>query len=489
MSKDTFPSLNFLFKPNNIAIFEAKDKLYYFIMGYKEHGYNLDNLYLINPVEEELFGIKCYKSIEDIPADEIDLFILAVQRDNLIDSLKNALIKKKIKFIHIFSAGTGESDEKGLKIEKELKQILQETENNTRAIGPNCMGLYCPEGKNTYSPTFPKERGNIGLIFHSGDLHSKMITYSSIRYRMTFSKGVSLGNCIDLQISDFLEHFNHDKDIDFVCVYFEGFSKYRKKEGIRLFNLLKTMKKPVLILRGGRTSRAQTAVQTHTGSLGSPRRLWEALYSQTNVIEAGIELDDLIDYAYVFNEFFKKYRNLPIENQIKFYPKTNNALVILWSGGLGILDTDTLTELGINLPYFEGIEKEKLLEIYPLKIGSLSNPLDLPWIVATDVFPELCKAAVSEKIDLVILETDSPMHWDKERFQRYYKNLLEIRDHVNSLNKLFILIFPEYPHRKRLKYYNKLLNDGFIVYSSVTRAAKAFLALYEYGKNLKKHLK
>ena len=486
MSKDNNHLLDLLFKPKNIAIYTASEKLYYFIMGFKEHEYDLNNLYLVSPNNDELFGVKCIKSIDDIPSDTIDLVILAVRRGILVESLKEVLSKKKVKFIHFFSAGTGESDDIGVKIGEKLREILDKNKDHVRAIGPNCMGLYCPSGKTTYSPTFPREPGNIGLIFHSGDLHSKMITYGSFRHKLTFSKGVSVGNCLDLQISDFLEYYNQDRDTDFVCIYFEGFSKYRESEGKRLFNVLKSMKKPVLILRGGRTTRAQTAVHTHTGSLGSPRKMWEALYTQTNTIEAGVVLDDLIDYANMFNQFFKRYRGLPFKEQLKYYPKSNNALVILWSGGIGILDTDALTEIGINLPLFEGEEKKKLMDVYPLKIGSLSNPLDLPWIVTTDIFPNLGKAAVTDKIDVVMLETDSPMHWDKDRFEQYYKNLVEIRDHVVSLNKIFILILPEYPHRARLKYYTKLLEEGFIVYPSITRAAKAFLALYEYGNKLKK---
>ena len=192
MSKDNNHSLDLLFKPKNIAIYTASEKLYYFIMGFKEHEYDLNNLYLVSPNNDELFGIKCIKSIEDIPSDTIDLCIIAVRRDILVKSLREVLSKKKVKFIHFFSAGAGESDEIGVKIGRELRDILDKNENKVRAIGPNCMGLYCPEGKNTYTPTFPREPGHIGLIFHSGDLHSKMIIYSNFRHNMTFSKGVSV---------------------------------------------------------------------------------------------------------------------------------------------------------------------------------------------------------------------------------------------------------------------------------------------------------
>ncbi len=481
MTSDNSISLDLLFKPKTIAIYTASEKLYYFITGFIEFGFNLDNLYLISAKDKELFGIKCYESLDDIP-EEIDLCIMAVRRDLLVQAITEVLEKKKVKFIHFFSAGGAETDEKGLKIEAELIDIMKKHNHKTRSIGPNCMGVYCPKGNNTYSPTFPKESGNIGLIFHSGDLHSKMLIYSNFRYGITFSKGASIGNCVDLQIADFLEYFNQDDETDIICIYFEGFSRFRKLEGSNLLKVLKSMRKPVLFLRGGRTQRAQTAVLTHTGSLGTGQKIWDAVFNQTPTINAGTILNDLMNKTYLFYEFYKKYKNLTLEEKIQKYPKTNNVLVILWSGGLGILDTDELTELGVNLPLFQGETIENLRNVYPLTLGSYLNPLDLPWIVSQEIFADICKAAVTEIIDLVILETDAPLHWDEERSKVYWNNLKQIRDHVNSLDKLFILILPEYPHPNQRRYRKELFDEGFIVYSSVREAAKAFLSLYEYGK-------
>ena len=476
--------MDLLFKPKTIAIYTASEKLYYFINGFIEFGFNLDNLYLISTKDKELFGIKCFNSLDDIPK-EIDLCIIAVRRDLLIPTIKEILEKKIVNLVHFFSAGGVEADEKGVQIETQLFEIMKEHKHRTRAIGPNCMGVYCPKGNNTYSPTFPKESGNVSLVFHSGDLHSKMLIYCNSRHGIAFSKGASIGNCIDLQIADFLEYFNQDNETDIIGVYFEGFSRFRKLEGAKLLNTLKGMRKPVLFLRGGRTERAQTAVLTHTGSLGTKKKLWDAIFNQTPTIDAGTILNDLIDKLYLFNEFYKKYKGLFSEKKIQRYPKTNNALVILWSGGLGILDTDELTEIGINLPLFQGDTIKKLRDVYPLTIGSYSNPLDLPWIVSQEIFADICKAAVTENVDLVLLETDSPLHWEPEQFEVYWNNLRIIRDNVNSLNKLFILILPEYPHPHQREYKKKLFDEGFIVYPSVRRAAKAYLSLYEYSKKIK----
>lgn len=475
-------SLYLLFKPRNVAIFEAKDKISYFIEGFKVQGFNLENLYLISPTIENLLGLRCYKSFDDIPSDSIDLLILSVRRESLVQSLKYILINKKINFVHIFTAGTGESDEIGVNIEKQLKELLN-TNGVTRAIGPNCMGIYCPGGKNAYYPSFPVETGNIGLIFQSGDLHSKMIKFGSKNYNLRFSKGVSVGNCMDLQISDFLLDFANDNETDLICVYFEGFSSLHGNEGKKLLGTLKTMTIPVLFMRGGRTKRGQTAVLTHTGSMATRHDIWNAIYKQTPIIEVPPSLDELIDYAYIFYNIINRFKKL---NKEVVYPENKRALVVLWSGGFGILATDTLTELGIEMPYFQGIALEKLKKMYPGVVGSLANPLDLPWITQTKTFVEVCTAAIDENVDLVIIETDAWSDMESEGFKSYYNNLVKIKDHTEALNKIFTIILHHYPSESRNTFYNKLVKDDFLVYPTIERAAKSFLAVYEYGKKKKR---
>ncbi len=485
MNKYNIKSLDFLFKPRNVAIFEAKEKLDYFIEGFKSQGFKPENLYLISPTAEEMFGIKCYKSINDIPTDTIDLLILAVRRELLIQSLKEILASKKVNSIHFFTAGTGELDDIGVKIEDQIKKILDNEYPNIRAIGPNCMGVYCP-GHSAFMPMFPTESGNIALIFHSGALCGRAIVYGFVRYNLKYSYGVSVGNCVNLQVSDFLEYFNQDNKTEIIGVYFEGFSRFNKFEGRKLFDILKKMKKPVLFLIGGKSKRAQTAVLTHTGSLGTDEKIWGAVYNQTPLIEVGSSFDELIDYLFMFYIFYKNNRGSTIEQRIVRYPKGKNALVIIGSGGMGIIDTDILTELKLNLPLFDDKTKEKLMKAYPLKIGSLNNPLDTPWISRSKGYPDLCKAAISENIDLVIMHSDSLRRG--KTVEIYYNNLKIIKEYVESLNKVLILILPEYPDSSRKRYYKRLIEDGFIVYPDLRRAAKAFLAFYEHGKKLRRML-
>ena len=178
------------------------------------------------------------------------------------------------------------------------------------------------------------------------------------------------------------------------------------------------------------------------------------------------------------NRFKKQSKR--IEDVI--YPKGKNSLVILWSGGFGILATDALIKMGLNVPNFDGEISEKLRRIYPIKVGSLSNPLDMPYIEMREEYAEIINAAMSEDIDLIIMQTDTASNLQSKNRLGMYSNLKKIKKYTESKNIVLILVLYEYPDENRKIYYDMLTNDGFIVYPSIPRAVKAFLKLYEYGK-------
>ncbi|MFX1397959.1 MAG: CoA-binding protein [Promethearchaeota archaeon] len=473
-------SLDRLFYPKNIAILYASNRFQFFIKGLISKNFNLDNLYLITSKRDELLGLKCFKTIDDAPIDELDLVIIAVRKDELVEKLKEILSKKRIHFFHIFTAGMGETGEAGEEIEREIKELPDINSKRTRVLGPNCMGVYCPSGHVSYGADFPNEAGPIGLIYQSGDLHTKTIRFGVSRHGLLFSKGASVGNCLDLQISEFLEYLNNDPETKLISVYLEGFTKLHPREGQKLFNVLKSMRKPVLFMKGGRTFRSQIAAKTHTGVMASDQRIWKAVYNQTPTIEVPPSLDDMLDYIYLFHHLIKTRSNKD------FYPKGKNVLLILWSGGFGIIAADIIIESGLNLPYFEGETLERLHKVFPLKVGSLNNPLDLPWMVYTKEYRKIVKAAVTEDIDLVIIVSDSWRNIEDDEFKWYYNNILDIKEHIEKLNKILILTLPEYPSDNRQNFYKNLMKDNFIVYPSVKRATQAFLALYNYGKKRNK---
>jgi len=108
--------------------------------------------------------------------------------------------------------------------------------------------------------------------------------------------------------------------------------------------------------------------------------------------------------------------------------------------------------------------------------------MDMPWIISSDVYLKVCKAAIDDTIDLVLIVTDAWRDLDDDKFKKFYSNLLGLRKHAESLDKIFVIILPQYPSESREILSNKLKNDGFLVYESIESAARSFLKLYEYGK-------
>jgi len=478
--KRTF--LDSLFKPKSIAIYGASERSKHFVGGIRLQGFDQEKLYLINPKREELFDLKVYKSLSDVPEEEIDYLIITLGRNRLLTSLEDIFSKKKINTIHIFAGSLGEFDEEGVKIETEIKKMLDREDINTRLIGPNCMGVYAP-GYSAYLKNFPQEPGNISLIFQSGDLHTRFIKFGDLRYNLRFSKGVSIGNTVDIQISDVLEYLRDDEETDIISIYFEGFSKFYPNEDKKLLRILQTMKKPILFMRGGDTKRGEYAVLKHTGTVGTTQEIWDEIYKQPSIIKVPSSLESLLDYTYLFSMYINRFKNQGKKlSEIKF-PQGKNAMTVLWSGGFGILGTDMLVKLGFEVPTFKDKTLEKLREIAPIKVGSLANPLDIPYIEGRDYYLEVIKTAIAEGgIDFIVMLTDSASNLQSKDRLAMYANLLKVKEYVDSQNKVLVMILYEYPGEARKKYYDMLVNDGFIVYPTLQKAAESFLALYEYGQ-------
>ncbi|MHA1310431.1 MAG: CoA-binding protein [Candidatus Helarchaeota archaeon] len=451
-----------LFHPKSIAIIEASTKIPWYIQGIIERNFE-GNLYLVSKKEDNIFGIKCFKDISKIP-DKIDLAIIAVNRNKLIDVIKKC-IEKQFFNLHIFSAGLGEYDEKGIEIENEIYNLLKNS--NTKAIGPNCMGIYSTEGRLSYSPYFSKEECKkrcVSFVSHSGDLTTRYVIRTN-DYGVNFHNVASIGNSISLKFSDFISYFSEIDRADIIAGYFEGFSRFNELEGKILIDILKKNKKPILLLKGGTTSDGKRAVSSHTGTIASNSNLWNCIFKQSNAIK--IETyEELIDSTIAFY-FCKEY-----------YPTVKSLLIITWSGGKAVLGVDRTINLGIKVPEIQEPTKTKMKSM--ISIGSISNPLDLPWIGRSEKFSEICKLAISELyIGGVIFETYAPRQFD-ERYEIYFQNILKIFNHCKNYKKPFLMSLPFANIKQREKLKEKFIKYSIPIFPSIERAAKAFLNLYHF---------
>lgn len=457
-----------LFYPKSIAMIEASSQRLWQIKGITERDFE-GELFLVSKKESEILGMQCYEDISYLP-DKIDLAIIAITKTQLIEVVKQC-IEKNFYTLHIFTAGLGEYDEVGTELERELFDLLKN--NDIRAIGPNCMGVYSTDGRISYDPDFSKEQcdsGCVAFVSQSGDLTTRFVVKEN-DYGVKFSTVASIGNSVDLNFSDFVEYFSSDNKTDVIGGYFEGFSKFRNLEGKDLFNNLKKNKKPMLLLRGGVTEQGKRSANSHTGVIASNANIWDSIFAQTNTIKIDT-YEELLDSTIAFY-------------YCKDLPKVDGLLLITWSGGAAVLGTDRIIKLGINVPEIKEPAKSEMKSM--ISIGSISNPLDLPWIGRQEKFPEICKIAINEPyIGGVVLETLAPHEFD-EHHEIYYNNLLKIFNYSKEAKKPFLISLPYENVTQREKLKDHFLSNGVPVFSSIERAAKAFSNLFKYNKKLMNH--
>ena len=163
-------------------------------------------LYPVNPKASDIMGLKCYPSIRDIPGP-VDYAISLIPR-HLVPQLLEDCGAKGVRTVHLFTAGFSETcEEEGIRLEEEVIRIAQNS--GVRIIGPNCMGIYCPESGLSFNPNFSKEGGGVGYISQSGGNARKLTESGGIR-GLRFSKVISYGNASDLNEADFIEYLAHD---------------------------------------------------------------------------------------------------------------------------------------------------------------------------------------------------------------------------------------------------------------------------------------
>ena len=349
--------LESLFHPRSIAVVGAsaneRSQGYEFVQGLLKIGFP-GPVYPINPKLDELLGRKAYPRLEDVPGP-VDFVISAVPAGAALDLVEGAKAKGT-KLIHFYTARFSETGhEDAAELERELSRRTREA--GIRVIGPNCMGLYYPKAKITFDPDIPTEPGNVGFLSQSGSHAFRVIGRGTGR-GLRFSKVISYGNALDLNEVDFLDHFARDPDTDVIAAYIEGV-----RDGKRFFEALRRAahRKPVAVLKGGRTPAGHAAAASHTASLASQQAIWQTAVRQAGALEVG-SLDDLIDMLVAF-------RNAGLARG----PRVG---VLGGAGGGTVEAADLCQEAGLELAPMPQQIREDLREKVPHAWDWVGNPID-----------------------------------------------------------------------------------------------------------------
>jgi acyl-CoA synthetase (NDP forming) len=298
MSKKNTPQhdLDFLFHPNSIALVGITTATTWhwtltFLEGLIEIEFDRP-LYLVNPKGGEIKGHKVYTSLKDVPGN-ID-YVIGLVNAQIAPRLVEECAEKGVRAIHFCTAGFSETgEEQRIKLESELAEVARR--KGIRIIGPNCMGIYCPQSRLSFSPAFLKESGPVGVISQSGGNSIYLVRQAALR-GVRFSKVISYGNACDINETDLLEYLANDADTKIIALYIEGI-----KDGKRFRRALEeaTKEKTVILLKGGATEGGARAAAGHTAALAGSRTTWDALCKQLGIISVS-SIEEMIDVLVTF---------------------------------------------------------------------------------------------------------------------------------------------------------------------------------------------
>jgi acyl-CoA synthetase (NDP forming) len=351
-------NLDFLFHPNSIALVgittaETWHWTRTFLEGLIEIEFDRP-LYLINPKGGEINGHKIYTSLKDVPGN-ID-YVIGLVNAQIAPKLVEECAEKRVRAIHFCTAGFSETgDEQRIKLESELAEVARR--KGLRILGPNCMGIYCPQSRLSFSPAFPKESGPVGVISQSGGNSIYLVRQAALR-GIRFSKVISYGNACDINETDLLEYLANDADTKIIALYIEGI-----KDGKRFRRALEeaTKEKTVILLKGGTTEGGARAAAGHTASLAGSWAAWDALCKQLGIISVG-SIEEMIDVLVTL--LF-----LPI-------PRGRNALLFGAGGGASVLIADEFGNRGLRVPPLPPEVIAQIREFTPIAGNILRNPVD-----------------------------------------------------------------------------------------------------------------
>jgi len=389
-------SLDYIFRPKSIAVIGASTQKgsigWQLLNNLVEYEFN-GKLFPVNPKATVLHSMKCYPSVLDIP-DEVDCAILVVPKELVLKAVDQCG-QKGIKGMVIITAGFKETGPNGAELEKKLGEKI--VQYGMRMVGPNCFGVINTDPQVRMNATFGKTQplpGKIGFMSQSGALGEAILYYAE-QLKIGFSMFASVGNKTNVSGNDLLEYWEEDKNTEMILLYVENFGNPRK------FNQIArgiTKKKPIIVVKSGRTAAGAKAAKSHTGVIAGLDVGVDALLEQSGVLRVS-SMEELFDLSMGFS--------------MQPVPKGNRVAVVTNAGGPGILFTDAAVNLGLEITQLSE-ETRDFLRKNLREEAAVDNPVDL---IASATPKEyslaLDKIFQDNKIDSVVVIFVQPITADE----------------------------------------------------------------------------
>ena len=285
----THEKLENLFAPKSIAIVGAsnkKDKIgTVLVNNIAKLGYQ-GKVYFVNPAYKMIGLKKCYQALTEIPK-EVELAILAIPGKFVYETIRQA--SGKVKNFIIISAGFSETGTAGKKLEEKIEKLARE--KGLHILGPNCLGFIAPPVKlnASFAAGMPTV-GNIAFVSQSGALAVALMDKAR-KEHLAFSKIISVGNKMQISETELIEYLGNDLRTKVIGLYLEGI-----KDGEKFLQAASkvSLKKPIVILKAGKTAKTQIAIASHTGALAGSDEITSVAFEKCGVIRAN-DLDEFLN--------------------------------------------------------------------------------------------------------------------------------------------------------------------------------------------------
>ena len=466
------PALDSVFYPRSVAVVGASANPdtpgYDYVSSMQELGYG-GSIYPVNPNGGEILGLPVYSTLKDIPVD-VDYVISCIPSDYILDLVSQAAARN-VKAIQLFTGRFSETGkQEGIDLERRLVDAARSA--GIRLIGPNCMGILHPAHGLSFRRDMSHTPGPVGFLSQSGNLLFEITHFGAPR-GLYFSKAVSYGNGVDLDESDFLEYLAGDEETKVIGAYLEGV-----RDGRRFLAAIKraAAMKPVVVLKGGRTSAGSRSAASHTAALAGQSAVWDAALKQSGALAVDT-VEELLDMLLAFA-----------------YMRPGGGIrlgMVGAGGGRSVLTADLCEELRLQVPPLPADVNDRVSERAPDLAGWVTNPVDQSILAGSGLGGGQVLEWFDESpgIDLLLANMNEAWAFGRpnagEILTRIAERFVKV---AGTTNKPYAVALgsSDYSEEERWRLISdvrdRLVSAGVATFPSVERAVRALAAFSAYWR-------
>ena len=452
--------MELFFEPQSVAVIGSLKEGYfggYVVIKTLLNAGFAGKIYPVNPSYQEVLGLKVYPSIREIPK-KIDLVLIMINRRSVPDVMRECA-GKGIKAVIVVADGFAERDEEGAKLQNEILEIARRA--GIRVIGPNTAGIANSANgltPNPYEPGYKKVKsGAVAICAQTGMINPQAFPYSDLHYGL--SKICDFGNKCDVDECDLLQYLGSDPATKVITMYLESI-----RDGRRFLDMSRraAAKKPVLILKSGRTKEGAKASASHTGALAVDDEIFTAACKQAGIIRLE-KFHELFELPKIF---------------LQPLPKGNRLGIVTLTGAVGVLAIDEGAKYGLSAARLSQETIKRLNAIFPglgKSVVDMGPPMAVGNYIAT--YPDILRTVMADdNIDCLLnVIWTSPFKEFVEEYLKFYETL-----QGNYQKTIATWIYgPSVPLIKEMS--GRMEDLGYPVFSDVETAMKALGIAYQYS--------